>query len=122
METSFHCGKEAKALPIASYRGVFSGGEWIFLHLPLIRLRAFFLKRIASKSVFPPRIYDERLSAKNRKLKYQKFHGSLPGFSFLRLPSKNSVFREISVSFSCLLALLSSSFCGVKSEIRPDVN
>nr|DAE34832.1 MAG TPA: hypothetical protein [Caudoviricetes sp.] len=35
---------------------------------------------------------------------------------------KNSVFREISGTFFCLLALLSSSFCGVKSEIRPDVN
>ena len=54
-------------------------------------------------------------------LKRQKFYSSLPTFpptaSF-----KNSVFHKISISFACPLALLPPSVCGVKSEIRPDVN
>lgn len=54
-------------------------------------------------------------------LKRQKFYSSLPTF----IPTasfKNSVFHKISISFACPLALLPSSVCGVKSEIRPDVN
>lgn len=54
-------------------------------------------------------------------LKRQKFYSSLPTF----IPTaslKNSVFHKISIPFACPLALLPPSFCGVKSEIRPDVN
>nr|DAE17268.1 MAG TPA: hypothetical protein [Siphoviridae sp. ctEIp38]DAP98812.1 MAG TPA: hypothetical protein [Caudoviricetes sp.] len=50
------------------------------------------------------------------------FFGSLPSFFFLRLPSTNSVFRKISAPFSCPIALAPPFGCGVKSEIRPDVN
>lgn len=50
------------------------------------------------------------------------FFGSLPSFFFLRLPSINSVFRKISAPFSCPSALTPPFGCGVKSEIRPDVN
>lgn len=41
-----------------------------------------------------------------------------PSYGYL----KNLVFHKNSDSFPCSFALLPSFCCGVKSEIRPDVN
>ena len=96
---------------------------FVFLHLALFRSRAFLEDYCTSGRVsFLLREFTaDGCLPSTVALKRQKFYSSLPTF----LPTasfKNSVFHKISISFGCALALLASSVCGVKSEIRPDVN
>lgn len=122
-QASFYCGKEAKTLAKTSFRVVFSGRECYFLHLALFRSRAFLEDYCTSGRVsFLLREFTaDGCHPSTDALKLQKFYSSLPTF----IPTasfKNSVFHKISIPFACPLALLPPSFCGVKSEIRPDVN
>ena len=71
---------------------------------------------------FTPRSYDGRLSVKYRYAKDSEFLWQPSEFILPTDTSLNLVFHKNSDSFPCSFALLPSFCCGVKSEIRPDVN
>lgn len=76
----------------------------------------------ARYSFFTPRSYDGRLSVKYRYAKDSEFLWQPSEFILPTDTSLNLVFHKNSDSFPCSFALLPSFCCGVKSEIRPDVN
>ena len=93
---------------------------WRLLSQP----RAFFIWYCASTrySFFTPRSYDGRLSVKYRYAKDSEFLWQPSEFILPTDTSLNLVFHKNSDSFPCSFALLPSFCCGVKSELRPDVN